>query len=571
MRALPFSHLLLLLLSAAALSTAVTASAPPSVTVSTPLGDVVGFVKRSENGETQQFWNVPFALPPLDELRWRPPQPLRRFPSSPFDATNSSARHCELTPDCLYLSITVPSASSARPKDGWPVYVFIYGGAFVGSAMLDASEVVAFSQSFLYVAVNYRLGLLGFFPHAELTAENQRLQAFNSSGNQGVQDQTAGLSWVRDYISAFGGDPRRVTVGGESAGSVSVCMQLLSPAARGLFHHAILESGGCSAPIAIGGSLEQRQRDVGDVIVAKSSCADKPPGQRIACLRSLSFAEISRLQQLLPSIPGVWGLNYSPIWDGITLPDSPARLFASGQFNRVPLLLGTNSGETAMVLYPNGPDYNYSYTRQSIRDHIGYYASNNADELFAFYSNSSDFPLADNLVRAYIESTTAVIFVCPMRTLARAMAAAGQPVYLYRDQYIDVNGWSWLNVTVHAQELQHFYRSGDWQAADEAVVISAQMQNQLLRFLQTGSPNTPIAADSRYAGLYANDPLPVWPEYSVSNNLTLVYSNYPSSISTAAASHFSIVAGTDDGQCDLWDQAIPPNWWREEGEASVRA
>ena len=206
-----------------------------------------------------------------------------------------------------------------------------------------------------------------------------------------------------------------------------------------------------------------------------------------------------------------------------------------------------------MYLYPNGQQYGYHYTREDVNQQIFWYSNNNYKQLQDYYADPvHGYSLAANVDRAYIESSTNCIFLCPTRTVARAAAREGQAVYLWLSDYLDDGFWRWLNVTVHTQEMAHVYRMEWTGPVDDALILSAQMQNQWIRFIVTGSPNTAIAADSRYAKFYnSTEPLPNWPLYSVGNNQTLNIRN--------EAPHFQVVANIDGGQCDMWDAAIMPN------------
>ena len=160
--------------------------------INTPLGWIQGFTHPYNTTNTRQFWNIPFAEVPTGDRRWKPPIPLTQLPSSPYPATNTTQKICiqnggndtwKGSEDCLYLTITIPSVNSTVPERGFPVYVYIYGGGFVSSGIMDASGWVGFTQSHIYVSITYRLGLLGFFPNVDLTEEDNRT---HTSGNQGL-------------------------------------------------------------------------------------------------------------------------------------------------------------------------------------------------------------------------------------------------------------------------------------------------------------------------------------------------------------------------------------------------
>jgi len=255
-------------------------AAPESPVVATDLGQVRGV----SNGATQQFLGIPYAAPPVGDLRWRPPQEPERW-NGVRDAT-SFGPHCpqvatpygtpSMTEDCLFLNVfTPPKTNQGRPHL-LPVMFWIHGGGLVvgESDGYDPSNLVA--QGVVVVTINYRIGELGFLAHSALTAESPK----GASGNYGLLDQQAALRWVRRNIRAFGGDPDNVTIFGQSAGGLSVQSQLASPLAAGLFHKAIVESGAYSLQQPSLAAAEA----IGAVFAASAGCAVPSTA---ACLRSL--------------------------------------------------------------------------------------------------------------------------------------------------------------------------------------------------------------------------------------------------------------------------------------------
>src|SRR5262245_13899895 len=300
------------------------------------------------------FRGIPFAAPPVGALRWRPPQPVTRWQS--VRAAHRFANQCMqarvfsdmmfrnagVSEDCLYLNVWEPS--SARSGSGLPVLVYFYGGGFFagdGSEFRYDGESMA-RRGIVVVTMSYRLGIFGSFSHPELSAESPQ----HSSGNYGLMDQTAALRWVRENVSAFGGDPRRVTIAGESAGSMSVSVQMASPLAKGLFARAIGESGAffpSSGRMTTRAESEQNGVRFAEAVHAPS----------LAALRALSATELLEMsgRQGLPR----FGANV----DGYFLPKSPADIYAAGQQAHVPLLAGWNSEESswrALTPQPPTPD-----------------------------------------------------------------------------------------------------------------------------------------------------------------------------------------------------------------------
>ena len=285
------------------------------------------------------FRGVPFAAPPVDELRWRAPQPVKPWtgvrtakqfgPRCMQHAAfgDMGFRSSGVSEDCLYLHVWTP-ANSANEK--LPVLVYFYGGGFVagdGSEPRYDGESMA-RRGIVALTVNYRLGAFGFMAHPELTRESPH----QASGNYGLLDQAAALRWVRENIAAFGGDSNRVTIAGESAGSVSVSAQMASPLSRNLIAGAIGESGAGIPPTLAPVPLAQGEQN--GVKFAQSVGANS-----VAELRALSSQEI-----LDASVKyGIW--SFGSVVDGHFLPRPTVEIYAAGEQARVPLLVGWNSEE----------------------------------------------------------------------------------------------------------------------------------------------------------------------------------------------------------------------------------
>jgi para-nitrobenzyl esterase len=303
-----------------------------------------GLVRGVERSEVRAFLGIPYAAPPTGAARWRPPGPVARWdgvrdasafaphcaqPASPFGTASVSE-------DCLYLNVFAPKdrfGGRDFPR-GHPVMVWIHGGALlVGESdgydptrLVDEGDVIV-------VTINYRLGALGFMAHPALTAESPD----HASGNYGLEDQQAALRWVQRNIARFGGDPHRVTIFGESAGALSVHAHLASPSSAGLFHRAIVESGAylLSPPtLAVG---EGR----GQTLASRAGC----PDQSAACLRGLPVETLLANQGPSPSA--------QPVIDGVVLTQPIRAAIESGQFNRVPVLEGSNHDEWRLFVALN--------------------------------------------------------------------------------------------------------------------------------------------------------------------------------------------------------------------------
>ena len=344
--------------------------------VKTRHGLVEGVLEKSG---VRSFKAIPFAAPPVGDLRWRAPQPVKAWPgvlkadkfgpramqTSIFGDMNF--RSNGMSENCLYLNVWTPAI---KGKGLLPVLVYFYGGGFVagdGSEPRYDGESMA-TKGIVALTVNYRLGVFGFMAHPELSKESGR----NASGNYGLLDQAAALRWVKENIAAFGGDPARVTIAGESAGSIAVSAQMVSPLAKNLIAGAIGESGSIlgalpAVPLAEGEKIgEEFAKSIG----AKS----------LAVLRSLPGDSIL-------SASARFGLFRFPrTVDGWFFPKDPAKVFANGEQAKVPLLVGWNSEEMNFraILGNEKP------TKENFIKAVQRMYGEQADEVLQLYKPTSD-------------------------------------------------------------------------------------------------------------------------------------------------------------------------------------
>ncbi len=291
------------------------------------------------------FKGIPFAEPPIGELRWKPPQPLKPWDGvkktqafGPSPTQNPALAVMMNVPgnfgeDCLYLNVWTPAKDVGERL---PVMVWIYGGGFaMGSTATPLYDGTRLSQKgVVVVSVGYRVGPFGFLTHPELTREGGK-------GNFGLRDQIAGLEWVRDNIAAFGGDPACVTIFGESAGGYAASMLAASPKAKGLFQRAISQSGGSFAP--------PRLAREGGHIVPPLKVAEAEGEMFLASLGANDIAAA----RALPAKDLLKGsTQFVPVFDGDVLPGDQYELYRAGKFNDTPVLIGTNSDEGAMFVQP---------------------------------------------------------------------------------------------------------------------------------------------------------------------------------------------------------------------------
>ncbi len=398
-----------------------------------------GWVTGAPAGDATRYLSIPFAAPPMGDLRFRAPEPaacwdgvLEATTIGPrcmqVEALGASAGSIVGEEDCLTLNVWVPNTEP--PAGGFPVLFFIHGGAFIqGSA--NQPLVAALPSSLLYegrdlattgpavvVTANYRLGPFGFLAHPDLTAE----AAGGSVSNWGLQDQRAALQWVQRNIEGFGGDPEAVTIFGESAGAVSVCAQLASAGSRDLFESAIMQSGVCTAESM--GTAEAR----GSARVSDSVCGDAEDA--VACLRGLTATE---LLEELPGSTSVGSIStgasdgaFGPVQDGVFLDGQPSVVLASGDASGKRLVVGANAEEMALFFAGVTVD-----TEEDFEDAVtmGFtsFGSTVVEGVLATY-DPADYPTPkDALVAVYGDFR----FVCAARLIAQRAAEGGIESRLY--------------------------------------------------------------------------------------------------------------------------------------------
>ena len=394
-----------------------------SCLVSTTNGDVQGL----DLGASCAFLGIPFAAPPVNNLRWRPPQAAAPWAPATLNATVAPPVCPNVNPpgstatvgneDCLKLNIWVPDPLPATPA---PVIVWIHTGAFqAASANLADSNGrnLVERTGAIVVAANYRVGPLGFMGHRALTAEDP---GYRSSGNYGFLDQRAALAWVREHIVAFGGDPDNVAIAGQSAGANSVSLHVVSPGSAGYFSRAIIQSGSASTRWPTLADAEA----LGDRLAIALGCTD--PTQVLACLRSKTRAEVllafpNGQQEFTETARVAWG----PVVDGLDIPDQPRRLYEDGVFNHVPIIIGTTRDEGWIYVdrsFPAGLTEEQYETAVATE-----FGTADAPAILAKY------PVADfaSPKLALSRLTGDVEMTCEARRVARLVERTGTPVYLY--------------------------------------------------------------------------------------------------------------------------------------------
>jgi para-nitrobenzyl esterase len=432
-----------------------------STLVAAPDGKFQG--KLDTTGTVRQFLGVRYAQPVTLNLRWKPPQPVT--PSVGTQDATQFGNHCPqgptpfgnatLTEDCLFLNVYAPNRSNDHGSDhgdgrdsdhdeGRPVMVWIHGGALaVGeSNEYDATRLV--QRGVVVVTINYRLGALGFLAHPALTGESPD----RISGNYGFKDQQAALKWVRRNIRAFGGNPEKVTVFGESAGGLSTFVNLVSPTARGLFHRAIVQSG---AYLLTQPTLAQAEA-AGTNFANAVQCNQANPADVLTCLRALPVS----------TILGVASFSPAPNVDGKVLTQSIGSALANGQFNRVPLMNGSNHDEwnlfVALDFDLTGHPVTAATYPAAIAATIGVPLASPAVALVQAQYPGASFPTYDQAVGAL---GTDAIFACTA-WFADELASAFVPTFAY--EFNDANApqnflppVSFPYGAAHASEIQYIF------------------------------------------------------------------------------------------------------------------
>ena len=423
------------------------------------------------------YRGVPFAAPPLGGLRWRPPQPAA--PWQGVKLADKFAPQCPQTipgiatsEDCLYLNVWTPAKS---PKANIPVLVWIYGGGFSvgGTAVPTYSGEKLAQKGVVLVSIGYRLGPLGFLAHPGLSAESPQ----HVSGNYGLLDMIAALQWIQKNIAAFGGDPRKVTIFGESAGGIAVSELSASPLAKGLIQGAISESGGSFGPPRAGGGPGENMRPLA---IAERS------GEEFAL--SFGAKSIDDLRKL-PAEKLIAGGMMSrgtgwPIVDGYVIPDDQYKMYAAKQFNDTPILVGYNSDEGASFGPPRSPD---AY-RASVRARYDGFA----DSLLKAY------PTGETTVpKTARDLTRDAAFGWHTWTWARMQTSLGKSKAFYYefDQHPDYPADSPQagHGSPHGMEVEYVFGhptggpSGKPTATD--LVISDAMATYWTNFAKYGDPN----------------------------------------------------------------------------------
>lgn len=507
----------------------VTCTVAIDLVATTEYGNIRGVLSYSDAGPPVRVWKgVPFASPPVGDLRFASPQPPRPWKPSTLDCTAQKSLCPQLqsvggivigSEDCLYLDIYSPPTANSTSK--LPVMVWIYGGGYIFGdnrefGLYDATNIVN-AHNYVHVAMNYRLSALGFLALPGLQAENPD----HSTGNMALQDQQAALQFVKRNIANFGGDPDQVTIFGESAGGFSVCWHLVSLTSRGLFRAAIMESGNCQSK-AFFYPVEQAMvwgKEYAEVVGCDS--ANHDDAELVKCLRALPLAQVlhggvaaEALRDAFEKVGAAWYpqlypvMPWGPAIDGSPsgLLDTPWNLIQAGKFARVPVILGTNANEGNMFI-PSLPLII-----------SGAWFPLNEDRVKLALNHFFNDSTTDTVVQLYYESANTwesvvalvlrdFFFACPARRVAKALSS-NVPTYLYHFTFIAPN-WidQWLLGDYHSSELEfvfanpwpplvHYFDKND-------KIMAATFGGYWTNLAYTGSPNSGPTAGLQH-----------WPKFS---------------------------------------------------------
>ena len=518
--------------------------------IETSEGLVKGFVKD----EMHQFLGIPYAAPPVGNLRWRPPQTHMkwRIPLEAVSFGNVAAQNNMSFPgfgynseneDCLYLNVFVPE----KRKTGinYPVMIWIPGGGLIMGASngFDPSALVK-NGEVIFVSMNYRLGVFGFLSHPAINAEG------HAHGNYGIMDQQFALKWVNKNIANFGGDPSNVTIFGESAGGICVWTHIASPCSANLFHKAIVMSG-TFVPTTETPSLESRQ-EVGQALATAAGCIN----QTAENLRLITTSDLLAADAQPPGTFGIGRFQTGVMVDGKIIPESMLKLFSTGQINRVSIINGTCHDEfrwfQGMMELSTGRELTPDRYLQALEESFKSFIPNNS-----FGSNTANRKMAEILAQYPLAK-----YASPSIALAAAVgdcvfiSNGGRRVNRLIKKFVDniyafefdvpdsPSPWpmaSFPYESAHTIELQYIFpgfcggHGISRELSKEQKRLSSQMVHYWSTFAYFSTPNAPVP-DAPLWSLY--DPI-------LDNYLSLRIPN-PCMITTFNKDH----------QCDFWDSLI---------------
>jgi para-nitrobenzyl esterase len=470
------------------------------------------------------FRGIPFAAPPVGDMRWRAPQPAAswqgvkkadKFGASCIQSvveerkpwTYEFMTHGDVSEDCLYLNVWTAAKSASEKR---PVYVYIYGGGLnEGSGMVPAydGEGLA-SKGLVVVNMNYRVGIFGFFSHPDLTKESEH----HASGNYGLLDQLAALQWVHDNIAAFGGDPSRVTIAGQSAGATSVHALTASPLAKGLFQRAIAESGSAITGVGLMNSRPNADQEQDGVRFAELKGVTG-----IAALRALTWQD---LMARGGNANGRTAPRFGMTVDGYFLPATVDQAFAEGKENDVPTLTGWNADESGAS--PN-PTVALAAYQQQAKQRYG----EKADLFLKLYPAGSDAEAAQMQNAAARDQSRTSMYLWAENRAKTAKTKAYTYFFNHPLPGPDVAKYG----AFHTSEVPYTLNTlnmSDRPFTDQDRKVAAEISSYWVNFATTGDPN--------------GKGLPHWPSVSEKPGTTMQIGDNPGEIAIAG----------DAAKTDFW-------------------
>jgi para-nitrobenzyl esterase len=467
-------------------------------------GQVIGTAGTDKS--VMVFKGIPYAAPPVGDYRWAPPQPVTpwqgiriadQFGSPCVQIAGNSRQpwthefitYGKVSEDCLFLNVwTAAKTSSAK----LPVLVYIHGGGFrEGSGSLGVYNGEAMAQKgVVTVTINYRLGVLGWMAHPELTAESPH----HASGNYGLLDQVAALRWVQDNIAAFGGDPQRVTVAGQSAGAATIFDLISSPLAKGLFQRMISQS--------VPGYVAMRdERTLTDVEADGVRFAEASGARTIAELRKMSW------QQVLAVEPGpsAKGWSFQVVVDGYALPDQPRQIFAKGKQNAVSFMAGNTAGDNNTPVHPK-------ITPEEFRRRAVQMFGDQADAFLKLYPAENDEQASESSK----ESTWDLLRVAIEIYKDKHPASIIGPAYSYFWTHVMPGPESGVWGAFHTSDVPYELNTlaySDRPFTKDDHRIAEMMSSYWANFIRTGNPN--------------GDGLPHWPSINEAPRMSMELGEHP--------------------------------------------